>query len=198
MLCCRQFTLPEVATVTNSGAITNVIVDSNFITTCRLGPLVSLNGSPTVSPLQQLCAHRYPYHQIFVFVSINFLALSHAPPAFLFRNNEQQNILHVANIICWKVQIALAPNSGSFPRRIPCKKRKRLQRRRLQNYDGRAPFFLDLPSQQWLFGELQRPSGCTSPLSMPGCSPNMLSNFDNNFRSRIPYRTKRHACKKED
>src|SRR5437870_589385 len=41
----------------NNGAITSVIVLSSLISTCRLGPAVSLNGSPTVSPTTAaLCA----------------------------------------------------------------------------------------------------------------------------------------------
>ena len=42
---------------TKSGASTSVIVASSLISTCRLGPAVSLNGSPTVSPTTAaLCA----------------------------------------------------------------------------------------------------------------------------------------------
>lgn len=64
---------------TNKGANTNVIVANNLISTCKLGPAVSLNGSPTVSPTTAaLCASDLfpPYCP----VSINFFALSHAPP----------------------------------------------------------------------------------------------------------------------
>ena len=35
---------------TNKGAKTSVIVLKSLISTCRLGPAVSLKGSPTVSP----------------------------------------------------------------------------------------------------------------------------------------------------
>src|SRR3989442_9301185 len=66
----------------NSGAITSVIVLSSLISTCRLGPAVSLNGSPTVSPTTAaLCASEPlpPYCP----VSMYFLALSHAPPPLL-------------------------------------------------------------------------------------------------------------------
>src|SRR5580700_8283012 len=64
---------------TNNGASTSVIVASSLISTCKLGPAVSLNGSPTVSPTTAaLCASDFfpPYCP----VSINFLALSQAPP----------------------------------------------------------------------------------------------------------------------
>merc|ERR1711966_482995 len=41
----------------NSGARTRIVVDSNLMTTCNAGPAVSLNGSPTVSPVTAaLCA----------------------------------------------------------------------------------------------------------------------------------------------
>src|SRR6478736_100277 len=66
----------------NSGAITSVIVLSSLISTCRLGPAVSLNGSPTVSPTTAaLCASEPlpPYCP----VSMYFFALSHAPPPLL-------------------------------------------------------------------------------------------------------------------
>jgi hypothetical protein len=36
---------------TNKGPITSTVVDNSLMTTCREGPAVSLNGSPTVSPV---------------------------------------------------------------------------------------------------------------------------------------------------
>src|SRR5215469_8297542 len=67
----------------NSGARTSVIVDKSLISTCRPGPAVSLNGSPTVSPTTAAlwASDRLPPYMP---VSINFFALSQAPPP-LFR-----------------------------------------------------------------------------------------------------------------
>src|SRR5262249_46703045 len=64
------------------GAITRVIVLRSLISTCRLGPAVSLKGSPTVSPTTAaLCASEPlpPYCP----VSMYFFALSQAPPPLL-------------------------------------------------------------------------------------------------------------------
>src|SRR5271169_5436064 len=71
--------LVPLALYTNSGAITRVMVESSLISTCSEGPAVSLKGSPTVSPTTAaLCASERlpPYWP----VSMNFLALSQAPP----------------------------------------------------------------------------------------------------------------------
>ena len=64
------------------GARTRVIVLSNLINIWILGPAVSLQGSPTVSPvtLALWASDPFPPNS---FVSIYFLALSQAPPALL-------------------------------------------------------------------------------------------------------------------
>lgn len=54
----------------------------------RLGPEVSLRGSPTVSPITAaLCIYEpfltmFPYSSFINPASIYFFALSHAPPVF--------------------------------------------------------------------------------------------------------------------
>ena len=73
-----------------------------------LGPAVSLNGSPTVSPVTAaLCASEFfpPCAP----VSTNFLALSHAPPAVL-RNSAIRIPATVANMSM--PATAFAPSSS--------------------------------------------------------------------------------------
>src|SRR6266404_1701739 len=79
----EHWTGPQMSQM-NSGAITSVIVLSSLISTCRLGPAVSLNGSPTVSPTMAALWASEPFPP-YSPVSMNFLALSHAPPP-LFRS----------------------------------------------------------------------------------------------------------------
>src|SRR5712691_10469352 len=67
---------------TNSGASTSVTVLSSLISTCSDGPAVSLNGSPTVSPTTAALWGADPLPP-YSPVSMNFLALSHAPPPLL-------------------------------------------------------------------------------------------------------------------
>jgi len=51
------FSIRPVSAYKNNGASTSVTVASSLINTCRDGPAVSLNGSPTVSPTTAaLCA----------------------------------------------------------------------------------------------------------------------------------------------
>src|SRR5438445_429739 len=64
---------------TNRGAKTSVTVLSSLISTCSDGPAVSLNGSPTVSPTTAALWVGEPLPP-YSPVSMNFLALSHAPP----------------------------------------------------------------------------------------------------------------------
>src|ERR1044071_3032484 len=67
---------------TNNGASTSVMVLRSLINTCRLGPAVSLNGSPTVSPTTAALCVSDPFPP-YCPISINFLALSQAPPLLL-------------------------------------------------------------------------------------------------------------------
>src|SRR5436309_3327133 len=62
--------------------MTRVMVDNNFTRMCRDGPAVSLNGSPTVSPTTAALCVGLPLPP-YSHVSMNFLALSHAPPPLL-------------------------------------------------------------------------------------------------------------------
>jgi len=60
---------------TNAGPNTRIVVDNSLITTCNDGPAVSLNGSPTVSPVTAaLCASLFLPPKLPS--SMNFLALS--------------------------------------------------------------------------------------------------------------------------
>ena len=92
---------------TKSGPNTSTVVDNSLITTCSAGPAVSLNGSPTVSPVTAALWASLPlppkfpsstyllkatYHQYIAYRKMNshnnltyFFALSHAPPT-LSRN----------------------------------------------------------------------------------------------------------------
>ena len=65
----------------NKGAITKLTIAITFIRIFIDGPEVSLNGSPTVSPTTVAECVSVPLPPKFPF-STNFLALSHAPPAF--------------------------------------------------------------------------------------------------------------------
>jgi hypothetical protein len=52
------------------------------------GPLVSFKGSPTVSPITAAWCSSVPFPLVYLSItnlsaSINFLALSHAPPVLL-------------------------------------------------------------------------------------------------------------------
>lgn len=46
----QTFRMPSPCCQMKSGAITKATVASNLMSTCKLGPAVSLKGSPTVSP----------------------------------------------------------------------------------------------------------------------------------------------------
>lgn len=70
----------------NAPLKTSDVIAINFIRMFREGPLVSFNGSPTVSPITAaLCiSDRFPWTTpsiINLFPSMYFLALSQAPPA---------------------------------------------------------------------------------------------------------------------
>src|SRR6266566_615204 len=67
---------------TKSGASTSVTVLKSLISTCNDGPAVSLNGSPTVSPTTAALWVGLPFPP-YSPVSMNFLALSQAPPPLL-------------------------------------------------------------------------------------------------------------------
>src|SRR5437879_1141352 len=73
----------------NNGASTSVIVDSSLISTCRDGPAVSLNGSPTVSPTTAALCGSEPLPTTWPSPlnspdSMYFLALSQdTPPLFM-------------------------------------------------------------------------------------------------------------------
>src|SRR2546422_6568396 len=69
---------------TNSGASTSVTVLNSLMSTCSDGPAVSLNGSPTVSPTTAALCVGLPFPP-YSPVSMNFLALSQAPPPLLSR-----------------------------------------------------------------------------------------------------------------
>ena len=64
---------------------TRLVIALNFTRIFKLGPLVSLNGSPTVSPLTAAFLISLKRGSVFGTIysfSIYFLALSHAPPLF--------------------------------------------------------------------------------------------------------------------
>lgn len=66
---------------------TNDNIAINFIKIFKLGPLVSFNGSPTVSPITAALWIYDPFFTVSPFytiipASIYFLALSQAPPVF--------------------------------------------------------------------------------------------------------------------
>ena len=91
----------SVACVTTSGAINSATRFMTLISGLSAGPAVSLNGSPTVSPMTAaLCASlplppKCPS-------SMYFLALSHAPPEF-----------DSITARSWPVRIAPARNAPS-------------------------------------------------------------------------------------
>merc|ERR1711957_338591 len=62
----------------NIGPKTRIVVDIVVMMTCSEGPAVSLKGSPTVSPVTAAWCCKVFFSPL---DSINFLALSHAPPA---------------------------------------------------------------------------------------------------------------------
>merc|ERR1712072_299813 len=62
-----------------SGDRVRETMDMSLIKIFRAGPLVSLKGSPTVSPTTTALCRMVPL--LFLSVSTNFLALSQAPPA---------------------------------------------------------------------------------------------------------------------
>lgn len=78
------------------GANTNVMVLNNLIRICILGPAVSLNGSPTVSPTIVALCTSVPLPPTAP-LSTYFLALSQAPPA-LFMNIAIRMPVDVENI----------------------------------------------------------------------------------------------------
>mmetsp|Transcript_21319 Transcript_21319/g.31636 ORF Transcript_21319/g.31636 Transcript_21319/m.31636 type:complete len:104 (-) Transcript_21319:1227-1538(-) len=81
---------------TNRGPATRIVVESNFITTCNAGPAVSLNGSPTVSPvIEALCASEFLPPKLPS--SIYFFALSQAPPV-VSRNKAMRIPVTVPNM----------------------------------------------------------------------------------------------------
>jgi len=71
-----------------NGAKTKDKIALNLIKIFNEGPLVSFNGSPTVSPITaalwtSVCFPRTnPYSLIYLPLSMYFLALSQAPPVF--------------------------------------------------------------------------------------------------------------------
>ena len=88
------------------GTMTKVIVETNLIKIWIDGPAVSLQGSPTVSPVTAaICSYDFflPWYSIYFFV------LSQAPPA-LFKNNAINIPVAVVNIK--NEQTALGPNNG--------------------------------------------------------------------------------------
>ena len=93
---------------TSNGTITNVIVDTNFISMWIDGPAVSLHGSPTVSPVT---ADKWTSVFFQPFDSQYFFVLSHAPPP-LFKNNAISIPVAVENIK--KAQTAFGPSKGWF------------------------------------------------------------------------------------
>ena len=70
--------------VTVNPAITIATIDINLINIFKLGPDVSLNGSPTVSPTTVALCTSLDFPPKFP-SSTYFLALSHAPPAFAIK-----------------------------------------------------------------------------------------------------------------
>ena len=88
---------------------TSVIVETNLMRMWIEGPAVSLNGSPTVSPVTAALLVSDPLPPNYP-VSINFFALSHAPPP-LVKNNAIKIPVDVENIK--NPAVALAPNRGS-------------------------------------------------------------------------------------
>ena len=78
------------------------------MTTCREGPIVSLKGSPTVSPVTAALCPSEPLPPCAP-LSMYFFALSQAPPE-VFKNNAINIPETVANINI--PAMALAPNSG--------------------------------------------------------------------------------------
>src|SRR5215207_8505544 len=74
---------------TTIGAMITETRFTTLIIGLSAGPAVSLNGSPTVSPTTPALCRSEPFPVLFATLfgssSINFLALSHAPPE-LFRN----------------------------------------------------------------------------------------------------------------
>ncbi len=89
----------------------------NLIKIFKLGPLVSFNGSPTVSPITAALWISDPFLTVYPFstiipASIYFLALSQAPPVF-----------DADTAICTPLTIAPGknPNKAFGPRKYPNK-----------------------------------------------------------------------------
>ena len=104
----HSHTAPLVAVPENKGTSTSVIVDSSLIRMCMEGPAVSLQGSPTVSPVTEALCASDPFPPNLP-VSIYFLALSQAPPPLL-KNKAIKIPVLVANIK--NPARASAPSSG--------------------------------------------------------------------------------------
>mmetsp|Transcript_65840 Transcript_65840/g.147009 ORF Transcript_65840/g.147009 Transcript_65840/m.147009 type:complete len:241 (+) Transcript_65840:156-878(+) len=79
-----------------TGPRTRETVDRSLISTCSEGPAVSLNGSPTVSPVTAALCASLPLPP-YLPDSMYFFALSHAPPA-LFRKSDSRMPVVVAVI----------------------------------------------------------------------------------------------------
>ena len=80
LLCFFYLSLSDYMNATVSPAITILTIDISFISILSDGPLVSLNGSPTVSPTMVALWHGLPLPPKLPSSTI-FFALSHAPPA---------------------------------------------------------------------------------------------------------------------
>lgn len=76
------------------GTMTKVIVETSLIRICKDGPAVSLQGSPTVSPVT---AARCTWVFLSPCDSQYFLVLSQAPPP-LFKNNAMSMPVAVVNM----------------------------------------------------------------------------------------------------
>ena len=106
--------------------------DTRDMTVMRVfkeGPAVSLNGSPTVSPTTDaLCASEPgpPYCP----VSMNFLALSHSPPALDIRR---------AKITPVKIAPPRNPPNASGPRMKPTRSGRPTARKAGSTSDESAP-----------------------------------------------------------
>ena len=83
------FSLLPCSPLPKTGAITKPIKQVNFIKIFIEGPEVSLNGSPTVSPVTDALCASEPLYVISPLIitpaSNDFLALSQAPPALFWK-----------------------------------------------------------------------------------------------------------------